>query len=488
MLKILIADPDEAWSKGAKEYFTKNLYHVDSVDNGKKVQINISADKYFALIISEQISNFPLVSVLKYLKNNAPGVRVIITTTADLQLSVASPERLEMLKQIVRMGFQEPIKRSDDYKVLKNLMDSGQNINAIISKGPIREGVSDEEEVAKNDDQFCDVRIEEFFSGKSVLFDVYVKISTNKYVKILHEGDSFSNERIKKYKDEKGVQYLYFSVEDRKKYIMYSNYMTEKLISNEKISTKTKVSMLKNTTEKFVEDAFSEGMKPQIIEQGKHICTNVYKLIENEKNLYQLLRDYQDFDPDAYSHAYLVTLFAGSILKQFEWQSQSTLETTSLACMFHDIGKSKLPPQMLHRGDLDLSAEEVTLYQTHPQVGAQMLEGNRMVTISVKQIILQHHECYDGSGYPQGLKGSKILTLSNIVKLADDFVHVVVDRKLRPVDALRHLLRQKESTAKYNSAIVENFIKVFADPEKIKKENKNLQLSNINNIANRKVS
>ena len=216
---------------------------------------------------------------------------------------------------------------------------------------------------------------------------------------------------------------------------------------------------------KFLEQSFEEGLKPQIVDQGKEVAENVYHLIQKNKDLYKMLREYQDFDPSAFSHAYLTSLFSSAIIKQFEWQSKTTLECIALACFFHDIGKIKSSQELLNTKVEDMTEEQFEEYRHHPEVGFKMMENNNTVNSSVKQIILQHHEHIDGSGFPFAKRGSKILTLSNIVCLADKFSHIIQDESLKPIDALKTLLNRKEQLAWFNSLIVENLIKVFVDPE-----------------------
>lgn len=289
-------------------------------------------------------------------------------------------------------------------------------------------------------------------------------------MKILHEGDSFSKERIDKYKNNKSVKYLWFKKSDRYKYIKYQSHLTEKLINaDESVSPLLKEKFLKNTTSKYIEEVLAEGLKPQVIDQGKEICNQVYRFIEKEKQLYRLLKGYQDFDPEAYDHSYLVTLFSSAIIKQFEWQSQSTIEVTSMACMFHDIGKMKLPKEILNKRTHDMSGEELKLYRQHPELGAAMMEGYTLINNSVKQIILHHHEYYDGTGFPHGIKGNKILTLANIVALVDDFVHMMLERKVVATEALKLMLKDQMLVSRYNSMILENFIKVFVEPQKVRR-------------------
>jgi putative nucleotidyltransferase with HDIG domain len=223
-------------------------------------------------------------------------------------------------------------------------------------------------------------------------------------------------------------------------------------------------------TEKFIEETYTVGMKPQVIEQAKEVCENVFNLIESQTDLFTILRSYQNFDPNAFSHAFLVTLYSTAIIKQFEWQSKSTIETTAMACMFHDIGKTMLPKEFIELRPQDMTPEQLEQYKQHPELGMKLIESNRMINNSVKQVILQHHEAYDGTGFPHEKKGNKILTLANIVCLADDFVHIMIDQKLQPTDALKKILMNKDLVKRYNSMIVERFIKVFVDPAKIQKD------------------
>ena len=120
------------------------------------------------------------------------------------------------------------------------------------------------------------------------------------------------------------------------------------------------------------------------------------------KNLYKLLRGYQEFDPSSVDQAYLVTIFTTSIIKQFERQTQATIETAKVACMFHDKGKMKMSKRLLDVRLADMSPGDLELYQNHPILKTEMVDGNNFV----KQIIIKHNEYFDGSGFPFKKYGS----------------------------------------------------------------------------------
>ena len=481
-LNLLIVDPDDEWLFNAKEFFEGMNYQVTLVNNGKDAQMTLYNGSFFAVILNVDVQNHAGIQVLKFIRSNHPSQKVVMITKVDEEGDLEEQWTPEKLK---KSGATEVLVKPFEFADLKETLEGHQSVVDMVSTITRRKELGPEEEVSLGDDEFTSVKIDEFYSSQPVLFDIFVKLKSNRYIKILHAGDALSKERIDKYKNEKNVEYLYFHKKDIYKYVKYNNYFTKKVIGNQKVGGARKVKMLQNVAEKFLEQSFTEGMKPLIIDQGKEIAENVYELVKNQDDLYAVFKDYSDFDPNAYTHAYLVTMFSTAIIKQFEWQSKTTIECTALACLFHDIGKMRLDPSIINMKLDDMNDDQLDEYKKHPELGLELIDGNPLINNSVKQIILQHHEHFDGSGFPFSKRGSKILMLSNIVCLADNFVHIVQDEDKKPVEALKVLLSRREELSWYNSSIIECLIKVFVNPEKIVKES---HLPSNSRIVNKKVS
>ncbi|MCP4914959.1 MAG: response regulator [Oligoflexia bacterium] len=481
-LKILLVDPDDEWLFEAKKYFEDLLYEVKMVTNGKDAQLALYNDKFFSVVMNVEVQNHAGLQVLKFIKTNYPSQNVLMITEVSEEQDEEDQMTVEKLK---KMGATEAIEKPFKFDDLKGLLEGHQSVGDMVAGIPRRKELGPEEEVNESDDTFTRVKISEFYSSQPVLFDIFIKLKSGRYVKILHAGDALDKDRIDKYKNEKNVEYFYFHKKDLFKFVKYNNYFAKKVIESKKAPTNKKIKLLQNVSEKFLEQSFEEGLKPQIIDQGKEIAENMFSLIQQQEDLFSILRSYQDFDPNAFTHAYLVSLFSTSIIQQFEWQSKTTIESTSFACFFHDIGKMQLPKELLHKKVMEMNDEELAQYKEHPELGYQLLDGKNTIFTSVKQIVLQHHEAYDGSGFPFGKRGSKIFTLANIVGLADAFTHIVQEQELKPVEALKILLKDQNLMKQYNSRIVENLINVFVDPEKIAKDNK---LPSNSRVVNKKVS
>ena len=465
-LKILIADENESWAKKLKAYLEENSYQVSLAHNGKEAQLQVYNNEYFAVILNPSIKNHSGLQVLTYISKNIEGQNLIVLLEDESLLKTTELSEEALQKKGVNDILVKPILNQE----LTTILESYQSLSDVISSLKRRKGVSDEEEVKESDNKFTQVHIDKFYPSQAVLFDVFVKINDNRYVKILHSGDTFSQERIDKYKTEKNIEHLYFKHKDRRKYIQYTNFLAKKLIDNKKVSSSSKIGLLSTVSEKYIEELFHQGVKTQVVDQAKEIATNVYKVVEDQKDLYQALRDFQELDPSQFTHSFVTSLYSSAIVKQFPWQSKMTIETIAMAAMFHDIGKTKLPKNFMERRPEEFTSEELEMYHRHPELGVEVVGKNKLINNSVKQVILQHHECYNGTGFPNQLKGLQVSTLGNILCLVDDFVHIMIQTKKSPTEALRHILTSQEQVSRYNSVIVENFIKVFVDPGTIQSD------------------
>jgi len=99
--------------------------------------------------------------------------------------------------------------------------------------------------------------------------------------------------------------------------------------------------------------------------------------------------------------------------------SHHDLETIEMGAVLHDIGKLGIPDAILQKPG-PLTSEEQVIMRTHPRIGYDLLTGVPFLH-DVAEIILQHHEAYDGSGYPTGLKGDQICVGARVFAVIDAY-------------------------------------------------------------------
>jgi putative nucleotidyltransferase with HDIG domain len=112
-------------------------------------------------------------------------------------------------------------------------------------------------------------------------------------------------------------------------------------------------------------------------------------------------------------------------------EPKRNVERTETAALLHDIGKIDSVYEAVIRKPYDLNASERELIRTHATKGADLLESLSSVSAEVIKAVRHHHERYDGSGYPSGLKGEEIPLAARIIMLCDSIDAMLSDRPYR---------------------------------------------------------
>ena len=126
------------------------------------------------------------------------------------------------------------------------------------------------------------------------------------------------------------------------------------------------------------------------------------------------LRNHDDYTFRHSVHVMVMSLILGRGLDM----PSETLSSLAMGAVLHDIGKTRIPLEILNKpGALD--PEEMEVMRRHADLGAQILDLDPRLAPEVREVLRQHHERWDGSGYPRGLKGRGIHPFARQVAVAD---------------------------------------------------------------------
>ena len=149
-------------------------------------------------------------------------------------------------------------------------------------------------------------------------------------------------------------------------------------------------------------------------------------------------------DPYTAGHESRTAEIVYAIGKEMGWDD-GRLQGLRMAAMVHDIGKISIPAEILNKQGR-LSAAEYELVKVHPESGYAILKDIPF-DLPIADIVRQHHEKLDGSGYPLGLKGEKILPESRVLAVADIVEAMASPRPYRKALGLKVALEEIEKNA-----------------------------------------
>ncbi|MBN2097310.1 MAG: HD domain-containing protein [Candidatus Omnitrophica bacterium] len=168
------------------------------------------------------------------------------------------------------------------------------------------------------------------------------------------------------------------------------------------------------------------------------------------------------------SHSENVTRYAVAIAEEMGLTA-SDIEVIRQACQLHDLGKIGIHDYILTKAG-ELSPEEWDEIKTHALRGAQILQPMGFLD-EVSQLVKQHHERFDGKGYPSSLKGQDIQLGARIMTVADSFDAMISERPYRKALSLQQAIGELKtnSATQFDPGVVKAFLKLLeAHPDIIK--------------------
>ena len=167
-------------------------------------------------------------------------------------------------------------------------------------------------------------------------------------------------------------------------------------------------------------------------------------------------------DPYTAGHQRRVADLARAIAKEMSLSSEQ-IEAIRIAGTIHDIGKINIPTEILGKPGR-ISESEFSIIKSHPKVGYEIIKRIEFPW-PVADIVLQHHERMDGSGYPQGLKDDEILLESRILAVADVVEAMSSHRPYRPALGIDIALEEvvKNRGKLYDTEVVDTCLKLFKE-------------------------
>lgn len=205
---------------------------------------------------------------------------------------------------------------------------------------------------------------------------------------------------------------------------------------------------------------FSEVVTEQVRAADEHHKTEE-RLVSSLKNIIEVIsRAIELRDPYTAGHQIRVKQLAVAIAADLGL-AQKEIESIALAAIVHDVGKLHIPADFLSKPG-KLTDLEYSIIKTHSQYGFDILKDVEFPW-PIAQMVLQHHERIDGSGYPNHLKGDQLLLGAKILMVSDVVEAIASHRPYRAALGIDQALSEirEQSGKKYDSEVVDSCLRLF---------------------------
>ncbi|WP_241079208.1 HD-GYP domain-containing protein [Natranaerofaba carboxydovora] len=234
---------------------------------------------------------------------------------------------------------------------------------------------------------------------------------------ILREGVTLTKKYIKALK-QKGFTMAYIR-----------NELVPDLEVNEAINEETRIKALK-TLRETIENISHKNLTEKDFEKVSQVVNAIIDDIKNSNQVLFYLSNIKSFDNYLFQHSINVCIYS-SIIGHALHLNQLDIKKLAVGAMLHDIGKAKLPPEILNK-PRKLNQKEYEIIKKHPIEGYNILRNSSNISLISAHVAFTHHERLDGSGYPLGKKGKDNIHLyGQICAVADTFDAITSNRIYR---------------------------------------------------------
>lgn len=318
---------------------------------------------------------------------------------------------------------------------------------------------------------FLPIYLQTLMAGEKLSFNLYVKVSASDLEGVTFlpflEAEEVLEVSWVEVLERLGIDRFYFRRRDLERVIAYLNNHLLLFDNHQEYLPKEKLLVLVEHLNFSLYRAFNSTNLGNFVYLAQTQVERLVQILQRNINSLKLVWELLYRNYNLYNHSINVCLL-GVALMLFLHKSRHDSLILGLACLYHDLGLTRVPEELLYRPE-PLEPEEREIYRKHPQIGYQMLKKCEGIPPEILRLVEEHHENADGSGYPRGLSLKQQHPWTRIIRVVDAYDGLTGHRPgrqpLSPFAALK-LLQNKAGvkSPSFETRTLKNFIRFLALP------------------------
>lgn len=227
------------------------------------------------------------------------------------------------------------------------------------------------------------------------------------------------NDRVRSNLIDHGVSTLYINDQDADKFTRYVENNLPSILADPMVEPEQKRQLLYESSLNIARDLLQNPTSPDNLKRSSTVVKSMVDLHLKDEGGFKKLVELMPSDYSLVHHSANVATYSVAVGKSLGI-SKSDLYELGLGALLHDIGKSKIPKDILYK-PAKLTSDEYDVIKEHVLHGLNMASGNPVVPKKALIPILWHHERLSGNGYPYGKENEEIPLFGMITAIADSF-------------------------------------------------------------------
>jgi putative nucleotidyltransferase with HDIG domain len=310
-----------------------------------------------------------------------------------------------------------------------------------------------------NKNNYLPIKLQLLVNESILIFDIYYFNKDKEEFILYHSKNSiFSEEQRKSIKEFKRKIYI-----KNDSIFNYLNYLNDNLgatIANYEIKFNYKIKFYYHSALEIVKVIYNNPESKTNMAVSYELARNTVDLVLDSEMKFKSLLEIIVNNNENYTHSINTALLSVNFGKRLGLNYEA-LEELSIGAMLHDIGKTKLEPELLEKDIEERTEIENERFREHVNYGFDIVKQYGDLPGNSKDIILNHHENFNGTGYPFKLKGKEISLLTQITTISDVFDSLSSKNNTNKSFDTFNIMKNNMSGS-FNDELLISYIKMFS--------------------------
>lgn len=259
----------------------------------------------------------------------------------------------------------------------------------------------------------------------NAISDVFVRLTSDKMVKVAHKGEKLDVSQITRY-GAKEVQVLYVLKQD------FNNVVTELVRgaaahSQKKIPVDAKLARFFTVAESVYSELLKLPLTDDAFSSAMQVTSEIASHMRDKPDFAKLLKSVLSLGDDFSRHSLGTVAVANMLMTSMEWTNKLLVEPVTMGAFFHDIGMKEIPEELRFKDRVEMNKDESQMWESHVGIGVHLLNSINFISPEVLRIVQEHHESPNGAGFPGRLRGDRVFPMARLVSFANVLSHDIFD-------------------------------------------------------------